>query len=171
MKYASLAIFAAALIWTWTLIHSASPISFETHSGIQERLAEFIVETVKSKRPNASEILVEKIWTEVLGDGKVKAFFIYSFKDSSDEAGLVSSRIQGEGILERQGEDETGNDRWSLTQVQTTGDAIQFDEALIVTGSPEGTSDETSESLTESPASESPAPVDTETETQKEDNK
>ena len=137
MKYLSLLVFAAALIWTWFIIHDSSSISFETHSGIQERLAEVIANTIKVKKPSASEITIEKIWTEVIDANKVRAFFVYSFKDIS-ESGPVKSEIKGEGILERQPKDDSGMDRWSLTKVHTTSDAIQFDEATLVTGSPTG---------------------------------
>lgn len=139
MKYLSLVIFVAALAWTWSLVHSTGTVSFETHSGIQEKLALLITETIQAKRPTASEIVIQKIWTENLsakGD-KVRAAFEYSFKDNSGEAGLITSEIKGEGILERQPEDGSGNDRWVLTKVHTSSDSIQFDEAMIVTPGPE----------------------------------
>lgn len=136
MKYISLIVFTAALIWTWHVIHNNSGISFETHSGIQEKLAVLISETIKAKKPNSSDILIEKIWTEVLSDKKVKAFFIYSFKDSS-ESGLVTSQIKGEGILERQESDDPQVDKWSLTQVKTSSDLIQFDDSTIITAGSE----------------------------------
>jgi hypothetical protein len=140
VKYISLILFVVALSWTWHLVHSDSPVSFETHSGIQEKLANLIVDTIKSKRANASDIVIQKIWTEVVSSEKVKAFFVYSFKDNS-ESGPVTSEIKGEGLLEHQGEDAEGNDRWVLTKVQTSSDAIQFDDATIITGSPNGTAE------------------------------
>lgn len=140
MKYISLIVFSALLIWTWNVIHHNSAISFETHSGIQEKLASIISETIKAKRPNASDILIEKIWTEVLSEKKVKAFFIYSFKDSS-ESGLVTSQIKGEGILERQSSEDPQIDKWALTNVKTSNDSIQFDDSTIITGSPNGSPD------------------------------
>lgn len=132
MKYISLFVFVAALVWTWNVIHNNSGISFETHSGIQEKLAVLISDTIKAKKPNASDILIEKIWTEVLSEKKVKAFFIYSFKDSS-ESGLVTSQIKGEGILERQESEDPQVDKWSLTKVTTSSDLIQFDDSTIIT--------------------------------------
>lgn len=137
MKYLSLLLFIAALAWTWNLVHTESDISFETHSGIQEKLAALITDTIKARRPHATDILIEKVWTEVLSPQKVKAFFVYSFKDASEESGPVSSQIQGEGILERQSDDGSGNDRWILTKVQTSSDAIQFEEAAVIKSGPE----------------------------------
>lgn len=131
MKYLGVIAFVAALTWTWNIIHLDSPVSFETHSGIQEKLAGLIQETIKAKRPNASEIQIDKIWTELLTPGKVKAFFVYTFKDS--ESGGTSTTIKGEGLLERQDEDGSGLDHWVLTKVKTTNDSVSFDEGLVVT--------------------------------------
>lgn len=158
MKYISLILFTVALAWTWNLVHTESDISFETHSGIQEKLAVLISDTIKAKRPQASDILIEKIWTEVMSGEKVKAFFVYSFKDQTEESGTVTSQIRGEGILERQGTDDEGNDKWVLTKVQTSSDAIQFDDATIVTSSPDESTTEAAPS-TETPATENSTPA------------
>lgn len=144
MKYISLFVFTAFLIWTWNVIHNESPISFETHSGIQEKMAAIITDTIKAKRPSVSEVLIEKIWTEVISENKVKAFFIYSFKDNS-ETGLVTSQIKGEGLLERQKSEDPTVDKWALTNVKTSNDNIQFDDSTIITGSATGTPESTPE--------------------------
>lgn len=153
MKYVSLILFTIALAWTWNLVHSEAPISFETHSGIQEKLAGLITDTIKAKKPTASEIVIEKIWTEVMSHEKVKAFFVYSFKDNT-ETGMVSTQIHGEGVLERKEQTEDGQDHWVLTKVQTSSDAIQFDDATIVTGSAKA------ESETETNTTTEPAPTE-----------
>ncbi len=138
MKYLSVIFFTLALAWTWNVVHSQSEISFETHSGIQEKLSLLIRDTVKNKKPSASEIIIEKIWTEMIAAGKVKASFIYSFKDNS-ESGMITTRIQGHGILDRKEPTEDGLDQWSLSQVQATSDAIEFEDGTIVTGSSNST--------------------------------
>jgi hypothetical protein len=155
MKYISLLLFTFALGWTWHLVHSDSPISFETHSGIQEKLATLIVDTIKAKRSSASDIVIQKMWTEVISPEKVKAFFVYSFKDVSESGGTVTSEIKGEGLLEHQGEDAEGNDRWVLSKVHTSNDAIQFEEATLITNGPNDTSAE-SKPNSEAPAQEKP---------------
>ena len=111
MKYLSLLLFTVALVLTWKVIHKDPEITFETHSGIQEKLAAFIVETIKVKKPQATDINIEKVWTEPTGEAQVKAFFIYSYKDTTEE-GVITTQIQGQGVLERQGLDESGADRW-----------------------------------------------------------
>jgi hypothetical protein len=132
MKYISIIVFGAFLIWTWSVVHNTPDLSFETHSGIQEKLGLLIIETVKAKKPQASDIVIEKIWTEQADKNQVKAFFVYSFKDATEE-GRITSRIEGNGLLERQPSEDAEKDLWKLTRVQTSNDAIQFDEAMVIT--------------------------------------
>jgi hypothetical protein len=139
MKYLALIFFAVALAWTWNIVHKDPQVSFETHSGIQEKLAVLIIDTIKSKKPTATDIVVENVWTEFVGENKVKAHFLYSFKEPS-EAGMITSQIKGETTLERQPDDGSGLDRWQLGKVQTTSDVVVFDDGLLVTpGAEEGT--------------------------------
>lgn len=128
MKYLGVISFIILTAWTWNVVHSEADIGFETHSGIQEKLSALIQETIKAKKPSVTEVKIEKIWTEPLPDNKVKAYFIYSFSDEN-----TRTTIQGEGLLERQPDDGSGLDRWSLTKVKTTNDAIIFEDGLVVT--------------------------------------
>lgn len=153
MKFSSLisvVVFIAALAWTWSIIHSSGSVSFETHAGIQEKLAQIIVETVKSKRPLATGIVVDKIWTEATHAGRVKAHFLYSFKDSTAE-GLINSQIEGFADLEKGGQDGTGVDRWVVSKVKANSDAIVFEEGLTITAGP---SDGTAPNDTAAPETE-----------------
>lgn len=131
MKYLSLVLFAALFVWTWQVIHQDSAITFETHSGIQEKLANLIVENVKTKRPQAKEVIVDRVWTEVVSVSQVQAHFIYSYREASAGGEMVLSRIQGDGLLERQGDKDS--DHWKLVKVQTNNDSIVFEDGLVVT--------------------------------------
>lgn len=142
MKYPSSILgviaFIVAMVSTWNVIHAESPVSFETHSGIQEKLSKLIQETIKAKKASATDIHIEKLWTEVLTGEKVKAHFVYSFHEQG-EAGPLTTTIKGEGLLERQPDDGSGADKWSLTKVHTNSDVVVFEEGLVVTpdGQPE----------------------------------
>lgn len=139
MKYLSALFFTVALIWTWNIVHSTPRVSFETHSGIQERMADFLRGAVKSQKPDASEVSIEKIWTENLANGKVKAHFTYSFKspDAPGSTHLTLTHVSGEGLLERKDDDNSGYDRWSLTEIKTNNNQISFEEAELVSPSPQ----------------------------------
>lgn len=133
MKYLSLLIFAVFLSWTWNLIHQEPSISFETHAGIQEKLAQLIQQTVLAKKPTATEIRIQKIWTEPQGDDKVMAHFIYSFQEPDTNGKTLTSQITAQGLLEKAADDGSGLDRWNLSKVQTTNDAVSFEDGLSIT--------------------------------------
>lgn len=168
MKYLALIVFAVALAWTWNIVHKDPQVSFETHSGIQEKLSILINDTIKAKKPTATDIVVENVWTEIVGENKVKAHFLYSFKEPTD-AGVITSQIKGETTLERQPDDGSGLDRWQLGKVQTTSDAIVFDDGLLVTP---GLEDPNPPSIfSEAQAAEGTTPVNLEATEQKTEQK
>src|ERR1700692_4285520 len=132
-KIASFIIFTIALTWTWNIIHSSSAIGFETHSGIQEKLAILIKDTVMAKKPTAKEFRISRLWTEALTDNKVRAVFAYEFKEPSDDKENTAQTVEGEAILFREPQDESNLDKWTLQSVKTTSDSVIFSEGLIVT--------------------------------------
>ena len=139
------------MIWTWGIVHSTPALSFETHSGIQEKLAAYIIENIKAKRPTASNIVVDKMWTEPLDENKVRAVYMYSFKEVG-ESGPLSTQINGEAILEHTPDDGSGQDHWVIKKMQNSSDAIEFDEATLVTGSADSAPAAGGESHPEAPA-------------------
>ncbi|MBK9323096.1 MAG: hypothetical protein IPM97_09195 [Bdellovibrionaceae bacterium] len=132
-KIISLIVFTTSLVWTWTLIHSSQAIGFETHSGIQEKLAQMIQQTVLSKKPNAKSFKVVRLWTESLSDTKVRAIFAYEFSEAADDNEKTEQTVEGEAILFREPKDETNVDKWVLQSVRTTNGSVTFTEGLIVT--------------------------------------
>ncbi len=131
-KIVSLVIFTAALFWTWNVIHSSAAIGFETHSGIQEKLAILIKQTVMTKKPTAKNFKIIRLWTEPMSENKVRAVFAYSFSDAM-EADSTEQTVEGEAVLFREPEDESGQDKWTLQSVRTTNDIVTFSEGLTVT--------------------------------------
>ncbi len=151
MKYLSVLVFAILLSSTWYIINSEASISLETHIGIQSKLGQLIIDTVKAKKPTATEIQVEQVWTEPHGSGKpvrVKAHFAYRFSEPSADGGKVDSLIEGEGLLEKQNSEvaSDGLDHWVLTNVKTNNDIVTFEKAQIITtgsGNAAGSQNET----------------------------
>jgi hypothetical protein len=133
MKYLSLIAISALLIWTWKIIHRDESVNFETHAGIQEKLALLISDTVKAKRPGATDVIVDRIWTEISGKDQVRAFFVYSYKELGESGDSVRNSIKGQSLLERQNKDDAGNDVWKLVKIQTNSSNLTFDEGLVVT--------------------------------------
>jgi hypothetical protein len=157
-KIVSLIIFTAALAWTWNIIHSTQAIGFETHSGIQEKLAEMIKQTVMAKKPNAKNFRISRLWTESLSETKVRAVFAYEFSETVDGNESTEQTVEGEAVLFREPKDETNMDKWVLQSVRTTNDTVTFSEGLVVT--PE-TAEEAHETLAVPAASPTPATTET----------
>lgn len=131
-KILSLAVFIAALVWTWNVIHTSQAVGFETHSGIQAKLAELIKNTLVAKKPTAKNLSITRLWTEALNDNKVRAVFAYKFVDTSDSGETLEQFIEGEAILHRDPAQEAGMDKWTLQSVKTTNDLVVFTEGSTI---------------------------------------
>lgn len=132
-KIMSFVIFAAALIWTWNLIHSSNGISFETHSGIQMQLAKVIESALAKVKPAATEFKIQKIWTETLTDTKVRAVFSYSFLETTDNNEKTEQNVEGEAVLHREPTENAQNENWIIQSVKTTAGKVIFNEGSVVT--------------------------------------
>jgi len=135
MKYLSVIVFAVLLSSTWYIINSEAAVSLETHVGIQAKLAQLIIDTVKTKKPNATDVQVDQVWTEPFGSGRpirVKAHFTYHFNENTSDSGNIGTAIQGQGLLEKKPDDGSGFDRWVLTDVKSNSDAVTFQQALVI---------------------------------------
>ncbi len=132
-KIISLIVFIAALVWTWNVIHTSEAVGFETHSGIQAKLAELIENTLAVKKPNAKELAITRLWTETLGDNKVRAVFAYKFIDTAEDGEAMEQVIEGEALLHREPSDQANVDKWTLQSVKTTNDIVVFTEGSTIT--------------------------------------
>jgi hypothetical protein len=137
MKYLSVLVFAILLGATWYITNSEEAVSLETHIGIQSKLAAMITDAVKAKKPKASDVEIESVWTEPMdtasgSPARVKAHFSYHFKEGDDDGGYTESTVKGEGVLQKQPDDGSGLERWSLSDVKTTNDAVVFEQPLMI---------------------------------------
>ena len=150
-KIVSLIVFIAALVWTWNAVHTSQAIGFETHSGIQAKLADLIKDTLATKKPHAKDLSIQRLWTESLNDNKVRAVFAYKFTDISENGEALEQVIEGEAILHREPSEAANVDKWTLQSVKTTNDIVVFTEGSVVTPSTEG---EATPEATATPAAE-----------------
>ena len=132
-KIVSLVVFVAALAWTWNVIHSSEAIGFETHSGIQAKLAELIQQTLTAKKPNAKDLAITRLWTEPVGENKVRAVFSYKFTEPSENGESLEQVIEGEAVLHREPSETPNVDKWILQSVKTTNDMVVFSEGSTIT--------------------------------------
>lgn len=132
-KIISLVVFIAALVWTWNVIHTSTAIGFETHSGIQVKLAELIGNTLAVKKPNAKDLSILRLWTETMSDNKVRAVFAYKFMEVAENGDELEQIIEGEAVLHREPSEDAAVDRWTLQSVKTTNDIVIFSEGSVIT--------------------------------------
>ncbi len=149
-KIVSLGVFIAALIWTWNVIHTSEAIGFETHSGIQMQLATIIQNTLTAKKPDAKDLVITRLWTESLGDNKVRAIFAFKFSEPVIENEILEQVIEGEAILYRKPSEDPEVDQWELQSVKTTNDIVVFSEGSTITA--DGSDEDTESALQPEPA-------------------
>lgn len=156
-KIVSLIIFAVALIWTWNIIHSSRAIGFETHSGIQQKLAELIRQTIQNKKPDSKDLVITRLWTEPLSDNKVRAIFAYKFSEPAANGEATEQSIEGEAILHREASEDSKLDKWTLQSVKTTNDVLTFSEGSLITPDMQTEGDEDSSTTATPETSTAPA--------------
>lgn len=132
-KFWGVLFFTVALIVSWNIIHSETAIGAETHVGIQAQLRDLILNTVQSKRPDARNLRVNRLWTEVMNENKVRAVFTYTFEEVSETGTPQEQSVDGEAVLHREPSDDVRLDRWALQSVRTTNNNILFAEGSVIT--------------------------------------
>jgi len=161
-KIISLVVFIAALVWTWNAIHTSQAVGFETHSGIQMKLAELIQNTLTAKKPTAKDLAITRLWTETLNDNKVRAVFAYKFVEIAEDGEALEQIIEGEAVLHREPSENPNVDNWTLQSVKTTNDLVVFTEGSTITPGLETTPAGEAPDASATPATEgttTPAPT------------
>ncbi len=152
-KIISPLVLAALLIWTWQVIHTPSAIGFETHSGVQIKLAELIGNTLQSKKPEAENLRIVKIWTSPVSENKIRAVFTYSFLEPDEQGGSAEKFIQGEAMLHREPTEDPTIDKWILQSIETELESLNFTDGSVVTsGGSHSENPEAADSSSETPS-------------------
>lgn len=132
MKIVSVLFFAVALTATWMAANGHRPVGESVHTGIQGDLKRIIAEYVQGNLPESKNLRFEKFWTETVSKDKVKAFFVYTFEDKTEDGEPAEVEIQGSAILNKV--DETaGNSTWSFDELQILDNKVTFSEPIQIT--------------------------------------
>ena len=132
MKIVSVAVFAAALIGTWVLVHATPMVSESMHVGIQNDLKTIISDYVQKNLPSSKNLRFEKFWTESVKKDQVRATFVYSFEDPSAENGDTVIEIAGSAMLNK-GEETAQSVTWNLNSLQIKDSHVDFQEPIQIT--------------------------------------
>lgn len=132
MKIVSVVVFLGAMIFTWMLVHANSPVPESMHVGIQNDLKNVIAEYVQKNLPSSKNLRFEKFWTEVVKRDKVKASFVYSFEDLTQENGNTVVKIEGYAMLDK-GDETPDSVTWNLSALQIKDSHVDFLEPIHIT--------------------------------------
>jgi len=127
MKIVSFLLVLFSLVWTWSYVHSENAIQLESHQAIEQQLVDIIIQKIQVQKPDATEVRVERIWSEVLDAKTIKAHFIYAFTDAS---GAVSN-IKASGLVKKTAESPT-EEKWSFSDIKTDQDSVVFENMEII---------------------------------------
>ncbi len=131
-KIISLVVLLGLMVWTWNLIHSSPTVTFETHSIMQERLAEIIKASVQKNRPTAQNFSLVRIWTETLKEDRVKAHFVYRFKEGTGSE-AADQTVSGEAFIQKTSGQNSTQENWKIEKVQTSANQVIFEDVMSVT--------------------------------------
>lgn len=154
MKIVSVVFFFVALVGSWIMTRTASPIPEAMHVGIQNDLKNIIADYVQKNLPQSKNLRFEKFWTEAVKRSKVKAFFTYTFDDTTQENGATAIQIEGWALLNKIDEGpETVT--WSLDELQVQDNRVDFKDPIHITSGAGGIKPEIP------PAPATPPPTET----------
>lgn len=137
MKYLSLIIVLAFLIFTWKISNSKKDLSISEQQKLNEVLGEFVSKAVQEKVPGAKDIQFTKIYTEVLEPGeKMRAHFSFSYTESKNTSEGAETNSDNDDLRRhRKGSFYiTSNDgnQWTAKIEKIDDVKIEFVEALDV---------------------------------------
>jgi hypothetical protein len=132
MKYLSLILIVATLGWSWSIIHESNDITEVVHQGIQDDLKRIISEYIQENLPSSDNLRFERMWTEKVKDTQVKASFMYSFDDSSEDSGNARVIIEGYAVLNRDPKPNEELDVWSFDELYILNNHVVFEEGITI---------------------------------------
>ena len=112
------------------MVQSDQKVPEIIHAEIQDDLKQTIADYVYQKLPNVKNIKFSNIWSESLGENKIKAHFKYSFDEDSSEVGKSENLIDGFAILNKSDQTDEGATVWSLDEIQILNNHVTFEEGL-----------------------------------------
>lgn len=137
MKIVSVVVFAAAMLSSWFIVHSQRPVAESVHAGIQSDLKRIIAEYVQKTLPESKNLRFHRFYTENVNTARVRAFFKYSFEDTTNTGEAAEVILEGSAVLNKTGE-SADVATWSFDELKILGNTVNFSEPIqIISGSEE----------------------------------
>lgn len=121
------------LITSWFYFYaSKNTVSEKIHSALQEIAQKTLSDYISKTRPEISQIVFHKVWTENTSNpNQIKIFFAYTFKTEEKDTGGEFS-IESEAYLTRK---NPRSNNWTLSNFQVKENLLDFSEPLLIKAS------------------------------------
>ncbi len=123
------------LIWVTQYLSALDhDVDLEQHVQLQQELSSLIADYVKKNLPEMQNFQMLSIYTKSSLNGKVLAFFNYSFETPTKNQNQVAvTQLFGQATLQRIKKEPTPE--WTLNAINMEGENVTFTEPLVITPS------------------------------------
>lgn len=132
MKIVSVVFFTVALVGSWTLMRAHNPVPESMHVDVQNDLKKIIADYVQKNLPQSQNLRFDKFYTEAVKHNRMKAFFAYSFEDTTQASGPTIMHIDGTAVLDKV-EEGADSVTWSLDELKISDNHVDFQEPVHIT--------------------------------------
>ena len=123
MKYVWTLLFLVLMSSTWYIANAESNYNVEDNARAETNFAKMIVETIKAKSPNVTDVHFLQLYTEVLEENKsMRAHFKYEIEEPTVNGDISTQTISGIAQLKSQDNGES----WLVQIPDSVSDEINF---------------------------------------------
>ncbi len=130
MKYLWTFTFLALMSITWYVSNAESNYNIEDNARAESNFAKMIVDGIKQRRPNVTDVHFLQLYTEVVEENKIMvAHFKYEIEEPTSSGDVATQTITGIAHLKSQDNGET----WLVDTPNSVSDEINFLKGAQIT--------------------------------------
>lgn len=132
MKYVWTLLFIVLMSTTWYMANAESNYNVEDNARAETNFAKMIVDTIKAKRPQVTDVHFLQLYTEVIEENRsMRAHFKYEIEEPTSHGDVSTQVISGIAQLRSQDNGES----WLVEIPNSVSDEINFKNgAKIIRG-------------------------------------
>jgi hypothetical protein len=147
MKYLWTLIFVGLMSVTWYVAHAESNYNIEDNARAESNFAKMIVDGIKQRRPNVTDVHFLQLYTEVIEENKnMVAHFKYEIEEPTSSGDIATQTITGKAFLKSQDNGES----WLVETPNSVSDEINFLKGAQITRGEDAVPTESKNPTTES---------------------
>ncbi len=129
MKYVWTLFFLVLMSGSWYIANAESNYNVEDNARAEANFAKMIVDAVKAKRPNVTDVHFLQLFTEVIEENKyMRAHFKYEIEEPTSGGDTSTQLMTGVAQLRSQDEGES----WLVQTPDSVSDEINFKNGAII---------------------------------------